>query len=200
MRDPVNISGVASSGPDFMGFIFYPKSSRHVGFDLSREELSMIPYSVKKVGVFVDEMPETMLTVATKLDLYAVQLHGSESPGLCHLMQSRGLTVIKAFALNESFDFTVLSKYQGNCDYFLFDTKSNLPGGSGQKFNWQLLDNYRLDTPFFLSGGIGMDDLNAIREFNHPLLFGIDINSSFEISPALKDVDKVKKFILEVRS
>jgi len=200
MRDPENISGIVAALPDFLGFIFYPKSKRFVGFDISPELLFEIPASVKKVGVFVDETPEKVLEIYQCWELDTIQLHGHETPQYCRQIKNSGIIVFKSFSVDESFDFAVLKSYSEVCDYFLFDTKGQLPGGTGQKFNWQLLDNYQLNVPFFLSGGIGPDDLNIIREFAHPLLFGIDINSGFEINPALKNVEKVKKFISEIRS
>ncbi len=199
MRDPENISGVATTLPDFMGFIFYPQSARFVGEDFSVEQLKAIPDSVKKVGVFVNELPEKVIKTCTRLDLQVAQLHGCESPAYCQQIKASGLIVFKAFSVDESFDFEQLLGYTGVCDYFLFDTKSRLPGGNGLKFNWKLLENYRLDVPFFLSGGIGPDDLEALRNFEHPRWRGLDINSGFEISPALKDVEKVRKFTCEIR-
>ncbi|HCY42074.1 MAG TPA: N-(5'-phosphoribosyl)anthranilate isomerase [Prolixibacteraceae bacterium] len=199
MRDPENVSGVVAVRPNFIGFIFYPKSKRFVGFEPVPEILDDIPDSVKKVGVFVDETPEKVLDIYRNWKLDVVQLHGHETPDYCRQIQSSGITVFKAFSVDESFDFTILEAYSTVCDYFLFDTKGQLPGGTGQKFNWQLLDNYNGDVPFFLSGGIGPDDLEAIQNFEHPRWRGIDINSGFEISPALKDVIKVKNFIAEVR-
>jgi phosphoribosylanthranilate isomerase len=110
------------------------------------------------------------------------------------------MTVIKAFSVDRQFDFGKLNAYSGSCDYFLFDTKGRLPGGTGQKFNWQLLEKYKGDVPFFLSGGIGPDDIDDIGQFSHPQLFGIDINSGFEIEPALKDVEKIRKFIAKMQN
>jgi phosphoribosylanthranilate isomerase len=200
MRDPDNISGVVAALPDYMGFIFYPKSKRFVGFEPLPEVLSNVPDSVKKVGVFVDETPEKVLEVYLNWKLDVVQLHGHETPEYCRQIQNSGITVFKAFSVDESFDFTTLEAYSEGCNYFLFDTKGQLPGGTGQKFNWQLLENYTDDVPFFLSGGIGPDDLEAIRNFEHPRWCGIDINSGFEIEPALKDVKKVKSFISAIRN
>ena len=199
MREPVNIAGVVAAMPDFMGFIFYSKSKRFVGFEPLPEILAVIPDSVKKVGIFVNETLRKVLQVSARWDLNAVQLHGNESPEFCKQLQQEGLIVLKAFSIDESFDFDTLKDYRECCDYFLFDTKGQLPGGTGQKFNWQLLSNYQLKNPFLLSGGLGPDDLNALKEFRHPMLFGIDINSGFEISPALKDVEKIQKFISEIR-
>jgi len=199
MRDPENISGVVAALPDYMGFIFYPKSKRFVGFEPSLEVLAIVPDSVRKVGVFVDETLEKVLEIYQNWDLDVVQLHGNETPEYCQQIKDSGITVFKAFSVDEEFDFSKLQSYSGVCDFFLFDTKGRLPGGTGQKFNWQLLENYKGDVPFFLSGGIGPDDLEAVLNFRHPQLFGIDINSGFEISPALKDIEKVKLFISGIR-
>ncbi len=199
MRDPENVSGVVAALPDFLGFIFYPKSKRFVGFVPSPEILGAVKDSVKKVGVFVDETPEKVLEIYQNWKLSAIQLHGHETPEYCRQIRNSGIVVFKAFSVDESFDFATLEAYSKVCDYFLFDTKGQLPGGTGQKFNWQLLGNYKGDIPFFLSGGIGADDLEAIRHFSHPRWCGIDINSGFEISPALKDVEKVKSFISEIK-
>jgi phosphoribosylanthranilate isomerase len=200
MRDPENISGVVAAMPDYLGFIFYPKSKRFIGFEPSLEVLAKISVSVKKVGVFVDESPGKVLEISKNWKLDVVQLHGDESPGYCSQIQDSGITVFKAFSVDESFDFATLNAWSGVCDYFLFDTKGLLPGGTGKKFNWQLLENYHGEVPFFLSGGIGPDDLEAIQNFKHLRWRGIDINSGFEMSPALKDVRKVKQFIAEIRS
>jgi phosphoribosylanthranilate isomerase len=200
MRDPENSSGVVGSLPDYLGFIFYPKSKRFVGFEPLREVLAVVPESVKKVGVFVDETPEKVLEIVQNWNLNVVQLHGQEAPEYCRQINNFGITVFKAFSVDEQFDFNALVAYSGVCDYFLFDTKGQLPGGTGQKFNWHLLENYYAEIPFFLSGGIGLEDIDAIRKFSHPKLFGLDINSGFEISPALKDVEKVQKFIAEIKN
>lgn len=199
MRDPENISVVVAARPDFIGFIFYPKSKRFVGFEPSPEILTVVPDSVKKVGVFVDETPEKVLEIYRNWKLDVVQLHGHETPEYCRQIQNSGITVFKAFSVDESFDFATLEAYSEGCDYFLFDTKGQLPGGTGQKFNWQLLKNYKGLVPFFLSGGIGPDDLEAIQNFEHPRWRGIDINSGFEISPGIKNEEKVNQFINEIK-
>ena len=200
MRDPENISGVAAALPDFLGFIFYPKSARFAGEDFSLEQLKAIPESIQKVGVFVNELPEKVIEICQKLNLQVAQLHGGESPEYCQQIKASGLTVFKAFSVDDSFDFAQLSGYTAVCDYFLFDTKGCLPGGTGQKFNWALLKNYNGSVPFFLSGGIGPDDLEAIRNFEYPRWRGLDVNSGFELSPALKNVKKLQKFIREIRN
>lgn len=200
MRNPENISGVAAALPDFLGFIFYPKSARFVGEEFSTGQLENIPASIQKVGVFVNELPEKAIEICKRLNFQVAQLHGSESPEFCRQIKASGLTVFKAFSVDDSFDFDQLSGYTEVCDYFLFDTKGHLPGGTGQKFNWALLNNYTGSVPFFLSGGIGPDDLEAIRNFEHPRWRGLDVNSGFELAPALKDVDKVLQFIREIRN
>jgi len=198
MRDPENISGVVAVLPDYLGLIFYANSKRFVGFEPLPEVLKNIPVSVKKVGVFVDENPEEVVAICQKWNLDVAQLHGNETPEYCRQIQEKEMVVFKAFSVDENFDFSILKAYSGVCNYFLFDTKGHLPGGTGQKFNWQLLENYNGQTPFFLSGGIGSDDLQAIKIFSHPQFFGIDLNSGFEISPAVKDLQKIKKFIDEI--
>ena len=200
MRDPENISGVVAAYPDYLGFIFYPKSKRFVGSEPLPEILSIIPDLVKKVGVFVDETPKKVLEIVQNWSLDVVQLHGYETPEYCQQIQASGITVFKAFSVDEQLDFEKLDAYSRVCDCFLFDTKGQLPGGTGQKFNWQLLENYKADVPFFLSGGIDPDDLEAVLAFSHAQFFGIDINSGFEISPTLKDVEKVKTFIEELKT
>lgn len=200
MRDPENISGVTAALPDFLGFIFYQKSARFVGEEFSLEQLKAIPETIQKVGVFVNELPEKATEICKRLNFQVAQLHGGESSEYCRQIKASGLTVFKAFSVDDSFDFEQLSGYTSVCDYFLFDTKGHLPGGTGQKFNWELLKNYKDSVPFFLSGGIGPDDLEAIRNFEHPRWRGLDVNSGFELSPALKDVDKVQRFIREIRN
>jgi phosphoribosylanthranilate isomerase len=200
MRDPENISGVVEAMPDFIGIIFFPKSKRFVGEEFSAETVQIIPESVKKVGVFVNELPEKVKEICKKLNLEVAQLHGNETPEYCMEIRDSGLTVFKAFSVDEQFDFSGLKAYYGVCDFFLFDTKGQLPGGTGLKFNWKLLEKYQDDIPFFLSGGIGPGDLETIRQFMHPRWRGIDVNSGFEIEPALKDVEKVTDFIHEIRS
>jgi len=200
MRDPENILGVVAALPDYLGFIFYPESKRFAGFEYLPEILLVFPDPVKKVGVFVDETPEKVHEIVKNWRLDVVQFHGQETPEYCLKIKDSGITVFKAFSIDEKFDFRILNAYSGVCDCFLFDTKGQLPGGTGRKFNWQLLGNYTGDVPFFLSGGIGPDDLEAVQSFSHSQLYGIDINSGFEISPALKDVEKVKCFISAIRN
>lgn len=200
MRDPQNIADIAATGPDLMGFIFYGKSSRFIGAEPSWNGNITIPSSIKKVGVFVNEVPEKVIEICRRYQLEMAQLHGNESPAYCRQVQDAGLRVFKAFAVDESFNFKLLEEYRECCSFFLFDTKGKLPGGTGHKFDWQLLNNYPLDVPFFLSGGIKLEDLQVIRQIKDPRLYGVDINSGFEILPALKDVSKVQQFIAGIKS
>ena len=200
MRDPQNIDEVCSSNPDFMGYIFYPKSKRYVGDQPDASIFSRIPQSIQKVAVFVNEKLETVINLCKKYSLEVAQLHGNESPEYCQEVRKNGLLVFKAFSLDDEFDFGQLKNYAPSVDYFLFDTKGKLPGGTGEKFNWQILDQYLLNVPFFLSGGIGPEDANAIKKIKHPQLFALDINSGFELQPALKDVPTVANFVKQIKN
>jgi phosphoribosylanthranilate isomerase len=192
MRDAENIRAVEQLGFDWMGFIFYPGSSRYVG-----DELSCIPERVKRVGVFVNELPERVQEIASINRLQIIQLHGNESPAYCRSIQDVGFTVIKAFGMDcgEPFPAEQVKKYEGSCDYFLFDTRTAHHGGSGKKFRWELLSGYRGSTPFLLSGGIRPDDAEALKAFDHPQFAGIDLNSGFETAPALKDRILLQRFL-----
>jgi len=194
MKYPENIQAVAALHPDFMGFIFYPKSPRYAE-PLSPETLDAIPASIKKIGIFVNEDLETILTVVYKYKLNGVQLHGSEMVSMCAQLKEAGLIVIKAFPIAEAINFIPAKRYEGVCDYFLFDTRTDAYGGSGVKFNWAMLDEYSGETPFLLSGGIATDDVEAIRKINHPKFAGIDLNSKFEIRPGEKNVELLRVFL-----
>jgi len=127
-----------------------------------------------------------------------VQLHGKEDPSVCRILKKNGLKVIKAFNLNKDFRFRILKDYESAVDYFLFDTKTRVHGGSGKKFDWDILEKYKESTPFFLSGGIKPDDASKIKQIDYPWLYGIDLNSGFEDEPGLKNVDLLKKFLDEL--
>ncbi len=193
MKDAQNIQDLAKLNPDYIGFIFYAKSPRYAA-TTDKNILSNIDIAIQKVGVFVNESFETILETANSYGLEVVQLHGNESPETCKLLQEEGLTVFKAFPISEASDFEKTAKYDGFCDYFLFDTKTSQHGGSGQKFDWHLLNNYTGETPFLLSGGIDLEDATDILQIKHMQFAGIDINSKFELEPGLKDILKIKKF------
>lgn len=198
MKIPVNILAVAALQPDMMGFIFYPKSPRYAE-PLDMATLDALPKSIKKIGVFVNEDLEDVLTIATKYDLDGVQLHGTEMVKMCAELRKAGFMVIKAFPIAEAYNFKVTKAYEGACDYFLFDTKTDAYGGSGVKFNWEMLNEYVGETPFLLSGGIAADDAEAILKIVHPKLAGTDLNSKFEVRPGLKNVEMLHEFIQQLR-
>jgi len=199
MRQAENIVAILALQPDYLGFIFYPKSSRFVGEELPAEILNQVPASTQKVGVFVNASVANILEKVSKYKLEAVQLHGEESPAMCLELKNSGLIVLKAFSVDDAFDFNSLKPYEGTCHYYLFDTKGKEYGGNGVRFNWEILKNYTGETPFFLSGGIDLEHAAQIKALELPLLKGIDINSRFELSPALKDSSKVASFFKQMR-
>jgi phosphoribosylanthranilate isomerase len=188
MREAANLLAVADFDPDFLGFIFYPKSARYVGDSLDPIQVRSLPATIAKVGVFVDADLAEVKAINCAYTLDYVQLHGHETPEYCQQARAAGLHVIKAFAVGETFDFESLAAYEPSCDYFLFDTKGALPGGNGTAFDWQLLAGYPGTTPFLLSGGLGPANLAALLEFHHPQLAGFDFNSHLETAPGVKDV------------
>ncbi|WP_298368058.1 phosphoribosylanthranilate isomerase [uncultured Lutibacter sp.] len=193
MRDAENISELIKLEPDYIGFIFYSKSKRFVT-NFPKIE---IPSKIKKVGVFVNESIDEVIEIAEENKLEAIQLHGKESPEYVEelrVLLIREVEIFKAFSLDENFDFTKTEAYQKVCDYLLFDTKGKDYGGNGVKFNWQVLDNYNGETPFLLSGGISKVDAEEIKKISHSAFAGVDINSGFEIKPALKNIANIKEF------
>ena len=194
MRDGDNIRAVESLGIDWMGFIFYPPSKRYVA-----ALPKYLPKKIKRVGVFVNESNAIILKKVAAFHLDIVQLHGEESPELCQQLTNKGIKVMKAFGIDTTFPIEKIGQYEGCCAYFLFDTKTSDYGGSGRKFNWNILQNYQGNTPFLLSGGISVDDVQTIREFSHPQCIGIDINSQFELSPANKDIQSIHQFIKSLK-
>ncbi|MGV3704124.1 MAG: phosphoribosylanthranilate isomerase [Arcticibacter sp.] len=191
MRDSGNIREVASLSPDYLGFIFYSRSARFAE-NVDAGLLKTLPEEIKKTGVFVNADAAEIASWVEKLGLTAVQLHGSESPDFCREIADLGVEVIKAFGVDEDFDFGLLNAYEENVDYFLFDTKTPAHGGSGQRFDWSLLSQNKTSKPFFLSGGIDIDQVDEIREINDSRLYAIDVNSKFELAPGLKDYTKLK--------
>jgi phosphoribosylanthranilate isomerase len=188
MKYPENILEVSQLLPDYIGFIFWEKSSRY--FD---GEIPKINKSIKKVGVFVDATLEEIISKIEKYDLDVIQLHGNESPEFCENLKKKNIQIIKVFSVNDDFNFSILEPFENACDYFLFDTKGKLPGGNGITFNWQILKQYKLTKPFFLSGGIGLDEIENIKKLNLPI-YAIDVNSKFEIEAGLKNIELLKSF------
>lgn len=205
MREPENIRQVAETGIDWMGFIFYARSARSIDngkwkIDNERKNSSLNNFQLKRVGVFVNATPEEMMETAAHYRLDYLQLHGNESPDICYTLHKRGYAIIKAFSIATEEDLKPVADYEGRADYFLFDTKCCSYGGSGKQFDWSVLSAYKGQTPFLLSGGINPDSVEALRNFNHPKLAGIDLNSGFETSPGMKDAEKLKTFIDKIKN
>ena len=236
MREPENIRDVAALGVDWIGFIFYPQSPRYVSQirsragiipdysvfmkheelsskELSSKELSSKELSskemmrqVKRVGVFVDDMPQNIVTRAVNYELDIIQLHGSESVIMIDNLRStlapsirKGIKFMKALSISTAEDILRYKEYEGHVDYFIFDTQTPLVGGSGNHFDWNMLDAYDGNTPFILSGGVGPDDAERVLSIRHPMFAGIDLNSQFETAPAVKNVDALKAFLAKIR-
>jgi len=189
LKIPSNINEIATLNIDMMGFIFYEKSPRFVGEHFDKTYLQSLPKSIRKVGVFVDEDEPSIWQKIQDYGLDLVQLHGNESVAYCEKLKANNIGIIKAFQVDDAFDFSQLAPYQKLCDYFLFDTKGKEKGGNGISFNWHTLNNYQLDTPFLLSGGIGVENMEEALSITHPQLVGFDINSKIELEPALKSFE-----------
>jgi len=200
LRDPDNLAEVVDAKPDMVGFIFYSQSPRYVDEAAAKALNSVSVGNAQRVGVFVDSDLRHIEQMGVHFGLHAVQLHGTESPTLCYQLQKMGLTVIKAFRVEEKFSFAEVEPYVGSCSFFLFDAAGSSAGGNGVTFRWSLLENYTANVPFLLSGGIDEQHLSSIKTLNHPMLHGVDINSRFEVVPGVKDVPRVKKFIEMLKS
>lgn len=197
MRDADNIRAVEQLGVDYLGFIFWSKSKRYVS-----EPPAYLPTRCKRVGVFVNALPDDILRLVNAYLLDAVQLHGQESPHYIECLRKKLLQcgdvpplLIKAFNIATPDDLDLTREYDTLVDYFLFDTKGKQAGGNGTQFDWSVLEHYHGQTPFFLSGGIGPDDAERILAFHHPQFRGIDLNSRFETAPGLKDINKLRNFL-----
>ncbi len=210
MREPENLTQLLQLPVDWIGFIFYPPSRRYVDegrlstWIKSNESLFE---GKKKVGVFVNAQMDELLRAVHAFDLDMLQLHGEEQPDyLADLSRFRALgslrdmEVIKAFRLGPDFDFSQVEAHQPFCQYFLFDTLGKERGGTGQSFDWSLLEGYTYDTPFILSGGIGPQSLPALNGFSHPVWAGIDLNSQFELEPGRKNVERLDTFLQELKT
>jgi len=194
MKFPENIQEVADLKPDYLGFIFYNKSKRYA-LDENREAFSDFIFQdsirIQKVGVFVNEEIKNIIRIATEFDINFIQLHGDETPEFCEDLQLLGFKIIKAFGINEDFDFAVLGEYEDVCDYFLFDTKSKEYGGTGKHFDWSLLKQYDNTKPIFLSGGLEIQDIPIIHDLLKDInIHALDFNSKLEMDYGLKDVEK----------
>ena len=189
MHEPSNVTEVAALQPDYMGFILWDGSKRYC------ETPPEVPAAIIKVGIFVNAHLKEIEHAVTAFNLGAVQLHGNESPQQCRKLQGK-TQVIKAFGVGEDFDFDTLIDYLPYCDFFLFDTKGPMPGGNGTTFDWSILENYPFDLPFFISGGVGLAEIDKINELRNTDLpvYAIDVNSKFETAPAIKNVEQLKSF------
>ena len=202
MTQPENIKEIAKLQPNFMGFIFYKNSSRYF-----KGTIPVLPKTIKKVGVFVNSPLNEVLALSKDHQLDVLQLHGQETPEYCRrLKQSvvdHKIEIIKVFSVKTSFDFNKLKTYEPFCDYFLFDTKGKLPGGNGETFNWTLLNQYTSNTPFFLSGGIGLNQIKQLKQFMASKAaercYAIDVNSRFETAPGIKNKNELEKLNYELQ-
>lgn len=212
MREGENIRQVAELGVNWIGMIFWDKSPRNV--TMIPTHAGIIPdrgsdigsFKAKRVGVFVDEMPQNIITRVVNYKLDLVQLHGHETPTLIRNLRRTldpdirpGIQFIKAISVEGCNDIAAYKDYEDCVDYFLFDTKCPTVGGSGSQFDWSVLEAYDSDVPFLLSGGIGPDDAERVRNFHHPKCIGIDLNSRFETEPGLKDITKLKQFLEQLK-
>jgi phosphoribosylanthranilate isomerase len=191
LRDAENIKAVAALGPDYIGLICYDRSPRYVN-NLDEAGLEVLPEAILKTGVFVNESAENVQHLISKYGLNAIQLHGNESADFAATFKNK-VVVLKAFGVDENFDFKRLENYVGSVDFFLFDTKTAAHGGSGETFNWSILNRYKLDIPFFLSGGLSLDNLKGIKNIKHPQFYAVDLNSRFETEPGMKDIEKLEQ-------
>ena len=212
MRDADNIRDISALGVDMIGLIFYPPSPRYVqqfssGAGIIPDYAPDMGKTPLRVGVFVDDMPQNIVTRVYNYKLDYIQLHGNEPRETLENLRATidpdikpKIKIIKAISVSSAEDIKKYKEYVGAADLFLFDTKCKTVGGSGEQFDWQVLQAYDGDVPFLLSGGIGPDDAERIKNFHHPKCIGIDLNSKFEIEPALKDVEKLKQFLVKVKS
>ena len=211
MRDADNIRDISALGVDMIGLIFYPPSPRYVqqfssGAGIIPDYAPDMGKTPLRVGVFVDDMPQNIVTRVYNYKLDYIQLHGNEPRETLENLRATidpdinpNIKIIKAISVSSAEDIKKYKEYVGAADLFLFDTKCKTVGGSGEQFDWQVLQAYDGDVPFLLSGGIGPDDAERIKNFHHPKCIGIDLNSKFEIEPALKDVEKLKQFLVKVK-
>lgn len=207
MRDSENIIRLAELKPDYIGLIFYPLSSRYAE-NPDVQILENLSHSIKLVGVFVDAAIQEIVKKVMEFGLDAVQLHGSESVAYCdelrksltETLNGRQVEIFKAFGLSAEFSFEILDDYMPVCDFFLFDTKSPSHGGSGMAFDWDLLAKYSGPKPYFLSGGLSPENISGISKFADKYLYGVDLNSKFEIKPGLKNIDSLKQAFTLLRN
>jgi phosphoribosylanthranilate isomerase len=185
-------------GVDFAGLIFYQRSLRYVLNKLKSKDVKSLSLSLKKVGVFVNASEEDILTQVELYGLDLVQLHGDETPVFCNYI-SNHVQVIKAFRITQKNELNIdwmIKPYEDACDFYLFDTnRKGAYGGTGEKFDWEILKKNKLNKPFFLSGGIGVNDIEKVKTFNHPFFYALDVNSKVEVSEGVKDIKAVSRLV-----
>jgi phosphoribosylanthranilate isomerase len=201
---PSQLEALDEIGVDLAGFIFYPKSPRYMVNKIPADYLRKLRRKIAKVGVFVNMPYEELMRTVEEYRLDMVQLHGDEIPRYCEKVANY-ITVIKAFRLSDNDPIDWMAKpYEEACDMYMFDTLGAGYGGTGKKFDWNVLKNSMINKLFFLSGGIEPGDEEKLKEFAaEPIakkIFAVDINSRFEISPGVKDLDKVKQFVMSLRN
>lgn len=198
IRNRSNLSFLNDHDVDFVGFIFYDQSSRYFEQgDLSADDLENCVKG--RVGVFVNDSLESIIDISNKYQLDYIQLHGDESPEFCKTLKNKGLRLLKVFSITDNLPADI-TEYEGIVDFFLFDTKGKQRGGNGVRFDWAVLNDYKGYTPFILSGGIGPEDVDRIKDLKHQNLYAVDVNSRFENSPGMKDEKLLKKFIQELKN
>ena len=188
-----NLKQILGLQPDYLGFIFYKNSPRYMKDTLLPADLQHI--GVKNTGVFVNSPSDEVEKAIKDFNLDAIQLHGQEEPDYCAYFKVKNIEVIKVFKIDDEFDFDTTMAFQDACHYFLFDTKGKDPGGNGSSFNWNVLKKYNQEIPFFLSGGIGIENMEQIKSLKDLNIYGIDLNSKVEHSAGIKDVNKVRRAI-----
>ncbi len=202
MRDAQNIREVEALGVDMIGFIFWPHSKRYI--DVKPDYL---PGEVQRVGVFVNAEPGEVVAKVMDYGLDIVQLHGDEdlayATGLSKVLRegvANPPQIMRAISVESRSKVLKAMMWDGYVDALLFETPTTGYGGSGESFDWSLLSSYRGNTPFMLTGGIGPQSLEALKEFEHPMWMGVDLNSRFESSPAVKDMTLLEPFVHELRA
>ncbi|KUF37856.1 phosphoribosylanthranilate isomerase [Myroides marinus] len=198
MFDPKNIDTISQEDIDLMGFIFYPKSKRYVREDINKA-VDNLPHHIKKVGVFVNATREEVIKLITQYHLDYVQLHGDESPEDCAYYKEKGIKVIKAFSIGQVTDLEKVAPYSNYCDLFIFDTPTSDYGGSGLSFDWDVLKHYRQDTPYLLSGGLGLHNIESALLLRDDRLIGFDLNSKLENDQHHKDITLVRELVKNIR-
>ena len=192
-----NIQAVDFLGADYLGFIYYSKSKRFSS--ILKEDIEAC--RAKKVGVFVNSPLNDVLEQINKSALDVIQLHGEESVQYCKELRkyNQEVELIKAIPIQDKRSLKQVEPYLDIANYLLFDTACLSRGGSGVKFDWTILDEYKGTLPFFLSGGLGVEDVMCLKKWKHPFLYGVDINSRFEIKPGVKDINVLNTFIKKLR-